>query len=103
MTVEKSSNVDRNIRDLRIANLDRVEKTIDDLKLPTTADCTRETALGNGLDAETLRGLLGDNRHARSGVEHKFERRLQPVDTNFENGTIISCFERNTRTVITTR
>src|ERR1041385_888264 len=101
--VEELPNVNRNIRDPRTADVDGLEKPVDDLKLPAAADRTRESALRHWLDAESFRSLFGDNRHARSGIEHELQRRFLSVDTNIENRTIVRCLERNSRTVVTTR
>ncbi len=48
MIVEKLSNVDRNVFHLDRADLDRIQKAINDLKLPAAADGARQTTFRDG-------------------------------------------------------
>src|SRR5262249_10769487 len=67
-------NVNRNAVDLRAVDRHRIEQTVDERKNTRSAYRSAITSGGKWCDVKPARGFVGNQREARTGVQHKSQR-----------------------------
>src|SRR5207245_9095663 len=79
--------------DANLADIDRTEISINDLKPPATTNRTRQTSVRDRLKAQFSSGLFRNHRHARTSIKYEAKIILRAVDSNFDNRAIIAVLE----------
>src|SRR6266446_3228519 len=93
MIVKEVADVDRYVGNANLADIERIEISINDLEPPATTNRARQTSAGYRPKPQFSSGLFRKHRHARTRVKDETKIFLRAIDSNFDDWPIIPVLE----------